>query len=284
MAVIFSKNEKNNFDIFCKFYPNLVPDIQRSLDWPSTLKNNQFAISFLLNDTIQQIRNVEFEFQEVDKQGFSTGAQREILTIKFQLYINSLYTYLENLSYIGHIIHKRRFKRHFSEQFKIGRKILQDSQDYEYFQVIIQNQELYEKIHAIRSESTHYLNGFIYLSKEKTIGLMYRYFIHDGEFPKIEIDDLEEFLLQSYSYIDLLTNSYGDYMIRFLDDDFVSADLCGSPQPFQMYGQREYTYKEYREDLPGRCYHAFNCPHTSHCQAYAAKNNLMRTNLTKNEV
>lgn len=271
MAVLFSKIEKNNFDVFCKFYPNLVPDIQRSLDWPSTLRNKQFAISFLLNDTIQQIRNVEFEFQEVEKQGFSTGAQREILTIKFQLYIHSIYSYLENLSYLAHILHKKRFKRSFSDQFKLGKQIPPDSQDYEYFQVVIQNQEMYEKIHAIRSESTHYLNGFIYLSKDKTIGLMYRHFIHNHIAPKIEIDNLEDFIRQTYTYINSLTMAYGDYMIRFLEDSFISGDICSNPDPFQMYGQREYTYKEYREDLPGRCYHAFNCPHMSNCQAYAAK-------------
>lgn len=34
MSTNFSKNEKNNFDVFCKFYPSLVSVIQMSLDCP----------------------------------------------------------------------------------------------------------------------------------------------------------------------------------------------------------------------------------------------------------
>lgn len=276
MVVTFSKVEKDNFDIFCKFFWNLVSKHQRSLDWPSTLRNKRFSIQFQYNEIINQIRITEEEFNKVTTHGHASGIESEILLVKFQQFTNTIYSLCENFTYISSILHNNKGYSHslpakFSQQQGFYSKIDATSELYDYCRVIDSINIWYKNVHAIRSESTHYLNGFVYINESKAIGILYQNFIRYSESDEIKIENLEEYVSEILRNTESFIVAYGDYMIRFLDDDFVSGELCGSTQPFQMYGQREYTYKVYREDLPGRCYHAFNCPHTSHCQAYAAK-------------
>ena len=119
---------------------------------------------------------------------------------------------------------------------------------------IIDSISWYENLHTMRTEATHYLPGFVFHS-ENGLGILYRDMEHSDK--RIEIDNIQEYMVTLHREINIFLTKYGDYHLRnFLKEDHKTFHPCPIPHPNgegYLAGGRTITLKEYLQKKPGQC-------------------------------
>jgi hypothetical protein len=128
----------------------------------------------------------------------------------------------------------------------------------------------------MRSESTHYLNGFVY-HPPTGLGILYKNMEHldntEKSDTKIDIENIFEYTDSLLAKLDGFLEEYGKYHLEhFIDEKHTIFHPCLIPNPDGkgfLAGGRVITLHEYKNKLPGNCV-ARNvpCPNKDICPAY----------------
>ena len=207
--------------------------------------------------------------EEMEIKGFGSGIESELLLIKFETVLNSVYSLCDNLAFIGQTLHPG-IKRSFNDQRKNIEKHRDRYPEYlEYFDLIA-SADWYEKLHTMRSESTHYLPGIVY-HLPNGLGILYRNMEHSDE--RIEIENIRDYVVGLLVDINEFLDKYGkNHLKQFITETHTTFHPCLIPNPAGkgfLSGGRVITFSEYKNKLPGHCVtRNVPCPNKKNCPAY----------------
>jgi len=282
----FNDYQDSSFSIFLEFFPNLncfkeihendeSKEIQRKYNWRGSLHTKINAVSVLYEEVQSQYNKALLAKEEMEKQGLGTGLESTLLLIKFETMLNSVYSLCDNLAFIGQRLHPG-LKRSFNDQRKSIQKYKKRHPEHSEYLDIIGSAEWYEILHTMRSESTHYLPGFVFHS-QTGLGILYQNMEHldNSKEPdkKIEIENILDYSNTLLVEINKFLERYGKYhLTKFLTENNTTFHPCIFPNPLGpgfSVGGRVITLSEYIKKLPGKCqYRDIPCPNKENCPAY----------------
>jgi hypothetical protein len=215
----------------------------------------------------------------MEKNGFGSGLESTLLLIKFETMLNSVYSLCDNLAFIGQRLHPG-LKRSFNDQQKKVEKYKTRHPEYSEYLDLIKSADWYEILHTMRSESTHYLPGFVFHS-QNGLGILYQNMEHldnsEESDKKIEIENIRDYVVKLLEGINDFLEKYGKYHLKqFIAEDHITSHSCWIPNPIDksfLAGGRVITFSEYLKKQPGKCFALFSCPHKEHCPAYQKMKN-----------
>lgn len=272
--LIASYNPESSFSTFLQFYDSIAGvefDIKYHLR--ESIKHRIGSIQFFEKELIDQIEKAIEEKIKIKKIGYGNLIEGTILLIRFETFLNSIYSLCDNIAYYGHCLHKG-ITRGFNKQFNDYQKYLDRYPQYEQYLNLIKSCDWYEDLHTMRTESTHYLPGFVYNPDNGKLGILYRNIITSKE--RIEIEDLSEYIQKivqdNYKFLE----SFGNYMInKYVTDESETTFFCiifnkySNGKPVFMPALRTVTYKEYKEKKVGKCINKdVPCLNKEFCPAY----------------
>jgi len=265
--VLFTDYNDSKFQTFLEFLINLKFD--NNYNWRSGLQTKINAVLLLSNEVKSQYDKAIKAKEEMEVKGFGSGLESELLLIKFETMLNSVYSLCDNLAFISYRLHPG-IKKMFNDQRKNIAKHRAKYPEYSEYLDLIESAKWYEKLHTMRSESTHYLPGFVYHSKNG-LGILYRDMEHSDE--RIEIENIRDYVVNLIAEISDYLEKYGNYHLkRFIDEEHKIFYPCLIPHPEGkgfLAGGRVITYSEYMKKLPGKCqYRDIPCPKKNNCPAY----------------
>lgn len=266
--VIFTDYNDSQFQTFLEFLINLKFD--NNYNWRSGLQTKINAVLLLSNEVKSQYDKAMKAKEEMEVKGFGSGLESELLLIKFETLLNSVYSLCDNLAFISYRLHPG-IKKMFNVQRKNIAKHRVNYPEYSEYLDLIESATWYEKLHTMRSESTHYLPGFVYHSKNG-LGILYRDMEHSNE--RIEIENIQDYIVNLIAEINDYLERYGNYHLkRFIDEGHKIFYPCLIPHPEGkgfLAGGRVITYSEYMKKLPGKCqFRDIPCPRKNICPAYS---------------
>lgn len=264
----------SNFSTFLQFYESIVNvDYNIKFHLRESIKHRIGTIQFFEKELTNQIQRSMEEKKEIDKIGYGNLIEGTILLIRFETFLNSIYSLCDNIAYLGQQIHPG-IKRGFNEQLKNYQRHLDLYSQYEDYLNIIKSCDWYEDLHTMRSESTHYLPGFVYHPDNGKLGVLYRNIVVSKE--KIEIEDISEYIHKIVEEVYKFLENFGEYMVNnYLTDKSETAFFCmiqktgPDGKAIFMPALRMVTYEEYKEKKVGRCTNKdVPCPNKEFCPAY----------------
>jgi hypothetical protein len=75
-------------------------------------------MDIMYQEVLQQIPKSIEEMVKIKEVGIGTGLESLILSMKYEVFLNSIYSLCENLSIVAHYLHNRRLPLHFHDQKK----------------------------------------------------------------------------------------------------------------------------------------------------------------------
>lgn len=264
--LVFIDYRDSHFFTFLEFLTNLK--FENNYNWRSGLQTKINAVTLLSEEVKSQYDKAKKAKEEMETKGFGSGLESMLLLIKFETTLNSVYSLCDNLAFISHIFHPG-IARSFNEQRKKSETYQTIYPQYSEYLDLIKNAIWYVKLHTMRTESTHYLPGFVYHSKSG-LGILYRDMEHSNE--RIEIENIRDYIVTLVAEINEFLESYGKYHLNnFINDDYKTFHPCLIPHPEGkgfLAGGREITFLEYKNKLPGICViTGVQCPNREKCPA-----------------
>lgn len=238
-----------------------VPDGMR---WYFSIENKMTAMDILRNDVLCQIPKCLEEQKKTEEVGYSSGIEALILGIKYEVFLNSIYALCENLGYVAYFLLGRKLPRHFNEQKK---KLLKMEEQEPTYSKILAKTNWYDEVHSMRTESTHYLSGFITITSPTEIGYFNLPKSQRGNPPReIHIKNVEEHVNQIFSDVLSFLSSFGDYFITLINHENRVAQVCLFLNG--RVGAKLISLREFLNNEPGICQTtAFECPEKNSCGA-----------------
>jgi hypothetical protein len=269
--MVFKDYHDSSFLIFLEFFPNLncFKEIQRKYDWRSSLQMKINAVSVLSEEVKSQYDKALKAKEEMEKKGFGSGLESTLLLIKFETMLNSIYSLCDNLAFVSYKLHPG-IKKLFNDQRKNITKHRELYPQYSEYLNLIESADWYEKLHSMRSESTHYLAGFVFHSLSG-LGILYQNMEHSDE--RIEIENISNYVDALLRDINEFLEKYGKYhLIQFITENHTTFHPCFFPNPLGKgfsVGGRVITFSEYMEKNPGKCqFRDIPCSNKTNCPAY----------------
>ncbi len=264
----------SKFSTLLIFFENLniyqdTEDFRKKFDWKSSLRIKVNAVSHLSEEVKRQYEKALVARKEFDEKGFGRETEFILLLIKFETLLNSIYSLCDNLAFIGHKIHPK-IKRSFNDQRNRIESYRRLYPEYAEYLDLIESADWYEKLHIMRTESTHYLPGFVFYSKDG-LGILYQNMEHSEE--RIEIENIRDYVVSLVDNLSKFLERYGNYLIeKFLKEDHKIFSPCWIPHANSnafLSGGRVITYSEYKNKRPGKCVSRdLPCPNKKTCPAY----------------
>jgi hypothetical protein len=290
----FDDYQESSFRIFMEFFPNLTcfkepqkdddskeiqekkfqKEIHRKYYWPISMREKINSLSVLSGEVKSQYEKAVQEKKEIEKKGHGNSFESTLLLIRFETMLNAVYSLCDNLAFVGYKLHPG-IKRSFNEQWKKIRKSRNYKPEYSEYLEIIGSTDWYEILHNMRSESIHYLNGFVFHSPTG-LGVLYQHMEHldntEEADKKIEIENILEYTNSLLEKINGFLEDYGKYYLdHFIDEKNETFHPCLIPAPENkgfLAGGRKITLSEYLKKQPGKCINNFECPNRSFCPAF----------------
>lgn len=238
-----------------------------------SIQGKYSGLQILAKEVNTQIQNLSLDNEEMEKFGYSKGTQREILLVKYKAFLNEIYSLCENLALLGYAIVPEVVNPLYHDQLKYFKK--NSSKSPQYSQILLDN-EWYSDMHIIRSENTHYLDGFSYRNEDGKVGILYRKMINRREGVTIEteidkpdiIEHIDELMAGINKYITNLLN----FLFTYIDGKEFFLDHCWMKKEtetaFKVFGPRRISFKDFKEKRSWECITSFpclladNCPYT----------------------
>ncbi len=257
------KEALKNFNLLLSF---LKGDrrISDGMRWYFSIESKLTSIEILRTDVLGQIPKCLAEEKCIREKGYGDGIEARILAIKYEVFLNSVYSLCENLGYVAWCLLEKRVPRHFNGQkksAKAGR--LLDS----YYGKLLATSSWYDEVHLMRSESTHYLSGFATYTNETQVG----YFNvprseKEMSVPKIQVENIEEHVNQIFANLVLFLASFGDYFVTLLNPEIRVTQVCLYYNG--LIGAKVISLRELLNNEPGECQtQTFDCPLKNACKA-----------------
>jgi hypothetical protein len=225
------------------------------------------VVGLCLEEFIKQVPFFEKENEILEKEGFVQGVQSTLLVIKYETYLNSIYSLLENISYIVFMLYGNKYPlpRTFNTQ---KTRLLKDRTIDPGYSSILDSLTWYDEIRAIRAEFTHFLSGLlVYYSKDTPGYLIKPQSARGGTPPKIEVRDIISHAKALLSNLYGFLEQFGNHFLNLIDKDAKTLEICGVTYQGSV-GCRLLSYNEMLRGEPGSCHTVdFDCPETTKCKA-----------------
>ncbi len=171
--------------------------------WAGSLLDKFNAVSILRNEVLYQIPRWKCEIEQVKESGFGSGIQRVILLVKYETFLNSIYSLCENISFL---VKELYLKANLSPKFHTQKmNQLEKIKEFDdYYSTMLSATDWYDEVHSIRSEATHFLSGFIFISDSGSPG-----YFNDAHYNKrkghsesiTDIEDIEKHVVEIYNKV-----------------------------------------------------------------------------------
>lgn len=190
------------------------------------------------------------------------------LALRYETFLNCIYSLFESLSNIVRCLDNDvKLKYGFYKQKNQIIKKMRDV-DIEYTK-ILELTDWYDEIHSIRSESTHFLSGFITIDTSGAPGYFNKPMsVRNGSTPQISKDNIRQHIDEIYGNVDRFLERFGDHFIKKIDPDIRIAHICLLIDGGYL-GCRSQSLNDIFHKLPGICItRNVNCPFKNSCGAY----------------
>jgi hypothetical protein len=265
--------EYNDFELFLMFFNTIEPPIFNDketcyiYDWAGSLRDKFNAVSILYNEVLYQINMCKNEYEQTKEKGYGSRVQATILLVKYETFLNSIYSFCENISYlVMELYPKASLPRGFNEQKTKHLENLRRFDDN--YAKMLASADWYDEVHSMRSEATHYLSGFIFISNTGEPGYLNKkpYSKRGTTQEKIKIENIEKHVKETYNKLYSFVNEFSKHFVELRcnkDKPVAGLCLCGG-----LTGVRTMTLKDYLLRNPPRCVALeFNCPVEEKCTA-----------------
>jgi len=237
--------------------------------WAESLRDKFNAVSILCNEVLYQIPRWKNELEQAKERGYGNTIQQIILLVKYETFLNSIYSFCENIGYlIKELYPKANLNNHFNDQKtnKLEKIKVFD----EKYAKMLESSKWYDEAHSMRSEATHYLSGFIFISDMEEPGYLNDkvYSKRKGHAEKIEVENIEKHVREMYNNLYAFINEFSRHFIELrCNKEKPVGSLClyGGGG---LSGVRTMTLNDYFLRNPPRCEALeFNCPVEEKCNA-----------------
>ncbi len=242
--------------------------IPEGFRWTISIESKIKAVGFLFKEVKSQIPYCIKEFEYAKKKGYSEGNECLLLALKYEVFLNSIYSLCENLSRVVSFLYpKKDLPQNFNKQKKrFGEN---PEIDPKYSEILDNFTKWYPEVRAIRDESTHFLSGFITI-----YGSEYGYFNTPKSERKdtpseISILNIEAHIEQIYDGLMTFLLEFGNHFINILDKESRIGLPCVLLSSGLM-GVKLISLEEYLSGEVGICATPdMDCPIKNSCSAYA---------------
>ena len=213
--VKFDDENLSNFDLFLDFLRVMEHEVPDAFRWSIAIRHKKLKMHFAYEDVFRQIPVWAVDNEKMQKKGIGSSKEGIILALRYETFLNSVYSLCESISRIISCFYPQLshgFRKQKNELLAKKRYI-----DPRYAK-ILESVTWYDEVHAIRSEVTHFLSGFITISKNGEPG----YFNEPKSVRKqtaqtISKDSIEKHILEIYQNIDVFLTRFGDHFIQKID-------------------------------------------------------------------
>lgn len=267
-TVIFKNENDSNFNLFIDFLQVMDCTVPDAFRWSWAIRLKVVKMHTAYEDILRQIPVWYADHEEMKKKGIGSSKEGNILALRYETFLHTVYSLCESLSRITACFYPNLspgFRKQKNEL--LGNK---NTTDPEYAK-ILESVTWYDEVHAIRSEATHFLSGFIIISKDGEPG----YFntpksMRKEALQNISKESIEKHILEIYRNIDIFLTQFGDHFIQKIDADKKIAKMCLLNGEKYM-GAREFTLNDVRNKKPGNCHLPhYQCPIRHSCEAFKA--------------
>lgn len=262
------KPKLENFHLLLQFMKG-DRRIHDALRWCFSIDNKIIAMEILYREVLAQIPKCSCELKEAEKKEQGSYIECIVLAVKYEVFLNSIYSLCENLSNVVRYLHaSQNLPTHFRQQK--SRLLKNPSTDSGYAE-ILRSTEWYDEIHALRSEATHYLSGLILITSPTDLG----YFnvpkgTNKGTPASIRIADVKKHIEQIHSDVFTFLDLFGNHFVKIIDHDTRVTLFCQNASG-QIVGARNISFREYLNNEVGVCLKLktkTDCPEKCSCEAY----------------
>lgn len=185
-------------------------------------KVTKMEIAF--QDIFLQLPNWQEEQRTVQEQGISGSIESVRLALRYETYLNSIYSLCEILAKIVLIFYPKENLPHgFFDQKKRFKNRLTD----EPYAKTLTTIEWYDEVHAFRGEATHFLSGFITNDKDDNPGYFNRVLSkRDGIPQEASKENLVEHVTELNKKVFEFLEAFGELFLQFLDPNSSRTVLC----------------------------------------------------------
>lgn len=222
--------------------------------WAQSLLDKFNAVSILCNEVLYQIPIWKKELEQAKERGYGNTIQQTILLVKYETFLNSIYSFCENIGYlVKELYPKANLNNHFNDQ-KTNKLEKIEALDKKYAK-ILESAKWYDEVHSMRSEATHYLSGFIFISDIEEPGYLNSkvYSERKRHTEGIEVENIEKHVRETYNSLYAFINELSKHFIEL---------RCNKKKPIGslclyggggLSGVRTMTLNDYLLKNPPRC-------------------------------
>jgi hypothetical protein len=241
-----------------------IPD---AFYWSNSIDGKAKAMSILKEEVLAQIPRCNAELEALEKKRYCTGLEFIKMAIKYEVFLNSIYSLCENLSqFVRHLYHSSNLPTGFYKQKTRFLRDLTIDSDYS---KILSKLQWYDEVHAMRTEATHFLSGMVVFPGPEEFG----YFNipkseRQGTPKTISINNIEEHVKHLFNEVLDFLSSFGDHFIDIINQDSKVAMICFYLPLSGRLCVKNISLREYLEKQPGICQTTdVDCPLKSSCVA-----------------
>ena len=266
--VKFDDENVSNFQLFLEYLQVAEPPVPDAFRWSMAIRDKIFKMNTAYEDVFRQIPVWNSDHKEMEKTGHGSTKEAVILALRYETFLNSIYSLCDGLAYvIMEMYPKAKLSPHFNKQKKafLSQKRHIDPE----YADILANLDWYDEVNAIRGEATHFLSGFITISKNGEPG----YFNkpkggRKGTPPEISKDSIEKHIQEIYQNLDKFLLDFGNHFIQKINPDRRVPKICLLDGKGYV-GARERSLNDIMSRKPGRCHTPlYQCPIRQICEAF----------------
>jgi hypothetical protein len=253
--------------IFSGYDKRLCIERSYAHEWATSLLDKFNAVAILYNEVLDQIPKWKNEYKQIQETGYGRTLQETILLVKYETFLNSIYSFCENISYmVRELYPKANLPTKFYEQ---KTKHLENISNFDsYYAKLLESTDWYDEVHSMRSECVHYLSGFIFISEIEEPGYLNNkpYSKRKGHTEEIEVKNIEKHVREIYSKLYYFVMKFSRHLIEHrCNKDKTVGEMC---MFCGLTGIRTMTLNDYFIKNPPRCEALeFNCPVEDKCTA-----------------
>jgi len=259
-------NNYNEFDLFTTFLVTCEPQIPNVDNFAQSIINKAVAVKLAYYEVKKQVPNWIEENEAAKYFGFTLGAQGVLLAIKYEVYLNSIYSLCENISFLV----SKFYEKGLSNKFIVQRKqFLNDKKNLdESYSKILERAAWYEEVHSIRSEATHFLTGLVNPSDSNEPCYSYKETYNGRGYAqeKINIKNVEMHVINLQRNLEEFLNAFSKHFREIkLNRDISVKEPCLITDERKILF-RSITLDDYLNQRPRKCNELeFDCPHKEKC-------------------
>lgn len=259
-------NNYNEFDLFTTFLVTCEPQIPNVDNFTQSIINKAVAVKLAYYEVLKQVPNWIKENKAAKYFGFTLGAQGVLLAIKYEVYLNSIYSLCENISFLVSKFYEKGLSNKFitqRKQFLNDKKNLDES-----YSKILERADWYEEVHSIRSEATHFLTGLVNPSDSNEPCYSYKetYNGRGCAQEEINIKNVEMHVIDLQLNLEEFLNDFSKHFREIkLNRDISVKEPCLITDERKILF-RSITLDDYLNQRPRKCNELeFDCPHKEKC-------------------